>query len=460
MKTYFPQRLSLLALALAGTLAGEAGAITITREFTGSWYDPAHSGHGFNFEVLGTGSNKIMLGYWYTYDAAGNPSWVVGTGPVTGNSARLNAWTNTGGAFGNAFNPANVDTIPWGTLNVTFSSCDQGTLQFQPGNSALPSGSMPITRLTMLYNAGCSGGISGDTNASSSMGQIVQFMTNTGVVPAAQGKLKFDETPGRTEFSAEAEDLPVGAYALFVDGVQRGSLDVAASAGGSNGELEFRSPVEPGKVLLDFDPRGKQVQIRQGSTVFLSATLGTTAAPPPPPPGGGAGSPPFGDATYRLSVEPSGNDGPELKARLEQRASRVDFNVELEDLPVGSYGLIIGGIDHGTIVVSAVPGGTEGEREFRNPPEPGHELLDFDPRGLFVDITSSTGSVLLSGLFPSTPNGGSSGSGSSGGDSGGSGGSGGGGGDDDPDGDDNGGNGGDSGGHGGGGGGDDGSGHG
>ena len=405
MNIPLPRHLSLLALALAGMLAGDAGALTITREFAGTWYDPAHSGHGFNFEVIGSGPQKNILGSWYTYDNAGNPTWVSAMGPVTGDVAVLNAWSTRGGAFGNSFDPANVQTQAWGTLTVRFSSCTQGTVQFNPGNPALASGSMPITRLTIPYNSTCSGGISGDSSATSGSGEIVQFITNTGLVPAASGKLKFEELPGRTEFSAEAEDLPSGAYALFVDGIQRGTIAVATVAGGTNGELEFRSPVEPGKVLLDFDPRGKVVQIRQGASVFLSATLGTAAAPPPPPTGGGSGSPPFGDAVYHLSVEPSGNDGPELKARLEQRVNRVDFNVELEDVPAGTYGLSVGGIDHGNIVVRAVPGGTEGEREFRNPSEPGHDLLDFDPRGLSIDITSASGSVVLSGLFPNVPNG-------------------------------------------------------
>lgn len=415
MNILSPRPLSILALALAGMLAGEAGALTITREFAGTWYDPAHSGHGFNFEVIGSGPTKNVLGSWYTYDNAGNPTWVSAMGPVTGDMARLDAWSTRGGAFGNSFDPTNVQTQAWGTLTVRFSSCTEGTVQFNPNNPALASGSMPITRLTLPYNSTCSGGISGDSSTTSSNGEIVQFMANTGLVPAASGKLKFEELPGRTEFSAEAEDLPAGAYALFVDGVQRGTIAVAAAtAGGSNGELEFRSPVEPGKILLDFDPRGKLVQVRQGASVFLTATLGTTAAPPPPP-GGGSGSPPFGNAVYRLSVEPSGNDGPELKARLEQRSSRVDFNVELEDLPAGTYGLSVGGIDHGNIVVRAVPGGTEGEREFRNPSEPGHDPLDFDPRGRLIEITSSAGSVVLGGLFPDTPNASSSGGGSGGG---------------------------------------------
>jgi len=438
MRTISPLHRAALVLALFGSLAGEAGAITLTREFTGSWYDPAHSGHGFNFEVVGSGANKIMLGYWYTYDAAGKPTWVIGTGPVTGNSAQLTAWTNSGGAFGNSFDPHNVQTIPWGTLTVSFSSCNQGTLQFNPGNPALASGSMPISRLTMLYNSSCTGGISGDTNATSLSGEIVQFMDNTGLVPAAQGKMKFDETVARSEFSVEAEDLPAGAYTLFVDNVARGTINVVSEIGGTNGELEFRSPVEPGKVLLDFDPRGKFVKIVRGSSVFLSATLGTTGTSTPPG-GTGSGSPPFGNAEYRLSVEPSGNNGPELKARLEQRANRVDFNVELEDLPVGNYGLVIGGVDHGSISVRAVAGGTEGEIEFRNPPEPGHARLDFDPRGQHIDITSG-GSVVISGLFPTTPGASGNGGGTSGGgNSGGQGGDDHGGGDDDGDGDDHGG---------------------
>ena len=107
-------------------------------------------------------------------------------------------------------------------------------------------------------------------------------MSNTGVIPAAQGKLKFEESVERTEFSAEVEDLPTGTYSLVVAGVNRGNLQVVTVAGGTEAELEFRSPVEPGKQLLDFDPRGKLVQVKQGATVFLSATLGSSSTTPPP----------------------------------------------------------------------------------------------------------------------------------------------------------------------------------
>jgi len=35
------------------------------------------------------------------------------------------------------------------------------------------------------------------------------------------------------------------------------------------GETEFRDPVEPGKILLDFDPRGEQIDLLEGTTVIL-----------------------------------------------------------------------------------------------------------------------------------------------------------------------------------------------
>ena len=49
-----------------------------------------------------------------------------------------------------------------------------------------------------------------------------------------------------------------------------GSIQVVTLADGSvEGELEFRNPVEPGKVLLDFDPRGQQIDVLEGQTVIM-----------------------------------------------------------------------------------------------------------------------------------------------------------------------------------------------
>jgi hypothetical protein len=404
----------------AAALAPSANALTITRGFSGLWHDNTDARRGFSAEVVNTATGKQLLAYWITADAAGKPMWVIGQGPITGNRAVLAA------VVGNSATPA-AATQAWGQITVSFSDCTHGTVQFTPNDSRQARGQTTIARLSDDSAQGCTGGISDDRVASNDS-RIVQFFTNTGVVPAASGKARFDERSDRTDFNVEAEDLPIGAYSLRVAGTERATLNVATSANGTEGELEFRSPVEPGKILLDFDPRGQQIDIAQGNTVFLTTKLATE-----PGGGGSSGGAVDGDVTrYELRVE-SSHDGPELKAELEDRSTRTDFSVEIEDFAAGTYTLNVGGTERGTIDVVAVEGGTEGEIEFRDPPEPGHLTLDFDPRAQTVAILQN-GAVLLSGTFPTEPTGGNGGGG---GDDGG----GNGGGSDDPPGDDHGGHG-------------------
>lgn len=392
--------------AVSALFCAHAGATVVSREFSATWIDPAHTGHGFNIEVVGQGAEKTMLAYWYTYDAAGRPSWVVANGTVQGDRATLNAFTAEGGAPGSSFDPGNVRLIPWGTLQIQFSDCNTGTVNYQPVSGNLTAGTVNISRLTVLHNTQCSGGISGLTPTNVVASQWSQGLSNLGVFPQASAKAEFEERADRTEFKVEAEDVPAGTYSVRVGGTVRGSLVASQTATGVEGELEFRSPVEPGKVLLNFDPRNQLVELVQGSTVaFASVFTGTnTGGGGGGNNGGGTGSgaPPFGNALYTLSVEPQGNDGPELKAELEQRPDRVEFSVELEDLPAGSYVVKVDGVEQASIQVVTVAGGTEGEVEFRNPVEAGKQPLDFDPRGKRLDIEQN-GLVKISGQFPSTP---------------------------------------------------------
>jgi len=78
----------------------------------------------------------------------------------------------------------------------------------------------------------------------------------------------------RTDFSVEIEDVPVGDYPLRVGGQMVGTIPVTMHQDGSiEGELEFRNPVEPGKILLDFDPRGQDIEVSDGSSVILETSF-------------------------------------------------------------------------------------------------------------------------------------------------------------------------------------------
>ena len=400
-----------LAIAVAA-LAPSAHALTITRGFSGLWLDAATSARAFSAEVVQTSSGKQLHAFWFTKDAAGRPQWVRAKGAVQGDRAVLDA-------------TAAGSSTPWGKLTVTFNDCSKGTVAIAPIDARLPRGQATIVRAAPSSDGSCTGGISDDRTVSSNGGRIVEFLENTGVVRVASGKARFEERSNRTDFKVEAEDLPIGDYALRVGGVERAVLEVRTAVTGTEGEVEFRSPVEPGKTLLDFDPREAVVEIAQGDTVFLRTKFGSGVGADDDP-----GTVPGGSVDfYEMRVETS-NDGPELHARLEDRPGRADFSVELEDVSAGSYVLDVGGVERGTIEVVAVARGTEGEIEFRDPPEPGHFLLDFDPRGEVVQVRRG-GAVVLSGVFPTEPTDGDDDGGGNGGGS------------DDPPGDDNGGHGGD-----------------
>jgi hypothetical protein len=75
----------------------------------------------------------------------------------------------------------------------------------------------------------------------------------------------------------EIEDVPVGIYDLKVGGTSVGDIHAVMDQDGTvRGEAEFRDPVEPGKILLDFDPRGQSIEVLEGATVILDVTFPLT----------------------------------------------------------------------------------------------------------------------------------------------------------------------------------------
>jgi uncharacterized protein YheU (UPF0270 family) len=279
-----------------------------------------------------------------------------------------------------------------GTLEMEFDSCTEGTATFSTNIQGIGSGTFPVERITDLFNLSCSGGVSDDTPSSASVTE-----ERIGLSPAREGitgsgHADFEERPDRTEFSVEAEDLANGSYRIIVGGVDRGELVIALGVG----ETEFRSPVETGKVLLTFDPRDQLIEIHDSQGAVLTSGEGVIG-------GGGDNGVEidFGMALIEVELNNAGIY-PEASgdAKLEPRDDRTDFSVEVEDVPIGSYTLRIGGNEVGTIVVVELQDGSiEGEIEFRNPVEPGKVLLDFDPRGQQVDVLEGA-TVVLEVLFP------------------------------------------------------------
>jgi hypothetical protein len=105
-------------------------------------------------------------------------------------------------------------------------------------------------------------------------------LENTGVEPAADGKARFRiKKRDRMRFQVEVEDLTPANYDLMVEGVFKGTLDVRQQADGRvEAELEFDTKIEPGKLPLDFDPRGKLITVERSGTVYLQIVFPGSAS--------------------------------------------------------------------------------------------------------------------------------------------------------------------------------------
>lgn len=120
---------------------------------TGNWYDPAQNGHGVQLEMI---SATLVTAIWFTFDNAGNPAWIVGSGIIDGDRIVMQAGRSRGGRFPPNFDPAAIVTQPWGTLTFTFTGCASGRLEWTSTDAAFSaSGTLPLARLTQVQGMAC-----------------------------------------------------------------------------------------------------------------------------------------------------------------------------------------------------------------------------------------------------------------------------------------------------------------
>jgi hypothetical protein len=374
LSSRIPYALSLCASVALGLT--KAFAAPITSAMTGAWYDPSRSGQGIQVQIVGQ-SQKDLLMYWYTFDAVGNPLWLIASAPITGDIAKMTALEVRGPRF--AVNASPVASQAFGEIEIEFNDCQSGVMRY---NTRLGAGVMPLTRLSSTFGQSCTGTFVDDrtpltsTQSDGSTSSVGVALTST-----------YREDPGRIRFKVKAKG-PVAAignrYGLYIAGIKRAELVMVASVGESEAEVEFASPVEPGKLTLDFDPRGAALELRLISGTSVG---GGTTTPPPT----GNGAPPFGNSDQRINLQVSSSFAlGSGKVRLRRDAARVRFNVEIEDVPIGSYSVRVDGSHRGTLLVSSQNGRTQGELEFAYPQDGIKPLLDFDPRGKLVEVKSGT----------------------------------------------------------------------
>jgi predicted CXXCH cytochrome family protein len=118
-----------------------AGGFDINAGLNGNWFGGAErNGEGFQFEVALIGADLYLIATFYTYDDAGNQVWLLGVGPVDGDTADIDIYIYDGATFGAGFNPADVNETAWGTGTVTASSCSSMSVMLAPNAAAKANG--------------------------------------------------------------------------------------------------------------------------------------------------------------------------------------------------------------------------------------------------------------------------------------------------------------------------------
>jgi hypothetical protein len=126
-------RLLSLGLIASAAMLFQSAAFAIGPAYSGSWFNPDQSGHGFSLEYsLLNDSTPFVVVYWYVYDSEGNPIFLIGLGePEEGNTVTLEFEAPYGMKFGE-FDPESTIRADGGTGVFTFEDSESGIFNYEP----------------------------------------------------------------------------------------------------------------------------------------------------------------------------------------------------------------------------------------------------------------------------------------------------------------------------------------
>jgi len=219
----------------------DAIARDIDRYLSGSWYNTQQAGHGFSVEVRS--SNRTLI-YWYVYHPDGTPTFIIADGVNTGNRVTAQAYYNTGMIFGE-FDPADRVQTPWGSITLTWHSCNSATLQYDSDidYNGVPwgSGSISLTRLANIEGVQCAP----NPYAGLYMGNFYSQTLNQ-VIPG------FAAIAPNGEFAAVSFDAMAGVGTWSVSGNNFSGRGIAVSADPGftfSSNLSLSGQISPGYAM-------------------------------------------------------------------------------------------------------------------------------------------------------------------------------------------------------------------
>lgn len=256
-----------------------------------------------------------------------------------------------------------------------------------------------LSALAFLLVIACAASPALAKNSKKNKGSSADQTVEIALAPAfgggtgASGKATFVDRSKRDEFTVRVEGLPMGSYDLFVGGSRIADFPVVPKALTTEGIIEFDSKGKNGKRRLNFDPRGKTIEVRNTLMVLVAGTL--PAAPPEQVAFSNYADNVVGQVPgSTVGRRPTGA----LKIRSTSQYAWMRF--ELQRFDRVSHTLTANGI---TIATFTPFSGGFARVQFTSDPSGNDLPLDFDPAGviyrvlrgddLIMEFVSDSGSI-------------------------------------------------------------------
>ena len=204
---------------------------------------------------------------------------------------------------------------------------------------------------------------------------------------------------GKIELEVDAGDIQVGEYEVIVNDVVLGNLLITGDDKSSKGEQEFETnPNKAGELPLPFDPAGLPISLRRGGVVIYKGTVPMT---PPLDPGNTATQIGVGETVLARTTDTP--VGARAEASVEfGPVGATELEVEVHQLPIGNYQILVGEAVRGTLKVdAALTQGTSLKFKIQ-PNTPDDLLLDFPVGGAPIAIVGA-GVTYFFGTLPASP---------------------------------------------------------
>ena len=154
---YSSGQMSLVHFLGVGLPAQDAANAQVRSCFSGNWFNPAQSGHGFELEVLPGTPTSFLAADWFAFAPDGTPVWLQGAGAISGNSAQLELQLidGSGAQFPPDYSPSHTTAHDWGSATFTFTDATHATVNWNSTIAGYGSGTQPLQPLGGLDRRGC-----------------------------------------------------------------------------------------------------------------------------------------------------------------------------------------------------------------------------------------------------------------------------------------------------------------